>query len=226
MTGPASAFDFSDWNVSPYTTDVFDNVQLKLNGSANGSLYTANQPDAPNLDQDGVTGAATFAASLERDYDSGLALSLKSTFEVYHDRLSIDNYGGDFVQKVYGVVQTGLGRVEIGNADGAAYTLAVTGPVVEGDISIDNTNASFFRDPSTGQAFINVFALNSATEASLNYAKVSYYSPRLFGVQVATSFTPSEGKDIVPFLDSGPTCLTARRASGKLPQAIPATSDP
>jgi hypothetical protein len=203
VAGPAQALDFSDWNVSPYETSI-DDLQLKLGGTANGSAYAANQPDASGLDQSGVTGAALFAASVERDYDSGLSLSLKSTFEVYHDRLSIDNYGGDFVEKVYGVVQTGLGRVEVGNADGAAYTLAVTGPVVEGDISIDNTNASFFKDPSTGQAFINIFALNSATEASLNYAKISYYSPRLFGLQIAGSFTPSEGKDVIPFLDSGP----------------------
>ena len=202
--GPAKALDFSDWTVSPYETTVGDNLQLKLGGTANGSAYAANQPDAANLDQSGVTGAAVFAASVQRTYDSGLSISLKSSFQVYHDRLSIDNYGGDLVEKVYGVVQTGLGRVEIGNADGAAYTLAVTGPVVEGDISIDNTNASFFKDPSTGQAFINVFALNSATEASLNYAKISYYTPRLFGVQIAASFSPSEGKDVMPFLDNGP----------------------
>ncbi|HVU21700.1 MAG TPA: hypothetical protein VHE09_13295 [Rhizomicrobium sp.] len=203
MTGPAWALDFSGWNVSPYETTIGDNLQLKLRGSVNGSAYWADQPDAANLDQSGVTGAATFAANLERDYDSGLQISLRSVFEVYHDRLSIDNYGGDFVEKVYGVVQTGLGRVEIGNTDGAAFVLANTGPVVEGDISIDNTNASFFKDPSTGQAFINVFALNSATEASLNYAKISYYSPRLFGLQIGASFTPSEGKDVLPFLNSG-----------------------
>ena len=204
MAGPAAALDLADWNVSPYQTGLGEDLQLKLGGSANGSLYAADQPGAPGLDRTGGTAAASLAASLERDYDSGLSLSLKSVFEIYHDRLSVDNYGGDFVQKVYGAMQTGLGRVEIGNADGAAYALAVTGPVVESDISIDNTNASFFRDPSTGKAFINVFALNSAVESSLNYAKISYYSPRLFGVQLAASFTPSEGKDVLPFLSNGP----------------------
>ncbi len=108
------------------------------------------------------------------------------------------------MQKVYGTVQTRLGRIELGQTDGAAYTLATTGPVVEGDISIDNTNATFFRDPTTGGAFINVFQLNSAVESSLNYAKVSYYSPRLFGLQLGASFTPSEGKDVIPFLSGGP----------------------
>jgi hypothetical protein len=46
--------------------------------------------------------------------------------------------------------------------------------------------------------------LNSAVESSLNYAKVSYYTPRLFGLQIAASFTPSEGKDVIPFLNPGP----------------------
>jgi hypothetical protein len=204
MAGPAAAFDLGDWSVSPYETTIGDSLQLKVKGTADGSAYAADQPDFPGLDESGVTGAASLGVTLERDYDSGLTLALKSVFEVYHDRLSGDNYGSDFVQKVYGQVQTGLGRIEIGNTDGAAYALAVTGPVVSSFTSIDNPNATFFKDPATGQAFVNAFALNSATEASLNYAKVSYYTPRLFGVQLAASFTPSEGKDVLPFVNKGP----------------------
>jgi hypothetical protein len=202
--GSAAALDIGDWNVAPYETTLWDGIQLKLRATAYGSAYTAEQPGAAGLAGSGVTGAAVGAATIERDYDSGLVLALKSSFQLYRDDLSVDNYGGDFVEKVYASVQTGLGRIELGNADGAAFVLSETGPVVESDISIDNTNASFFRDPSTGTAFINVFALNSATEASLNYAKISYYTPRLFGVQLGASFTPSEGKDVVPFLDGGP----------------------
>jgi hypothetical protein len=202
--GPAAALDLSDWSVPPYQTGLGDDLQLKLGGLAFGSLYDSDQPDFASFNSVGVTGAAVATASVERVYDSGLVLSLKSAFQLYHDRLSVDNYGGDFLEKLYGVVQTGLGRVEIGNADGAAYALAVSGPVAEGDIAIDNANVTFFRDPSTGRAFINVFALNSTSEASLNYAKISYYTPRLFGVELAVSFTPSEGKDVLPFLSNGP----------------------
>jgi predicted porin len=39
--------------------------------------------------------------------------------------------------------------------------------------------------------------------ASSNYAKIAYTSPSLFGVQLALSFTPSEGKQL-PFLNAGP----------------------
>jgi len=166
-------------------------------------VLSADQP-AAGIDETTASGAATLTAALQRDYDSGLTLALKGAFEVYHDRLSGDNYGDDFVQKVYAAAQTGLGRVEVGMTDGAAYALAVTGPVVDDETTLDNANATFFRDPSTGRAFVNVFALNSAVESSLNYAKISYYTPRLFGVQLAASYTPSEGKDVIPFLSSGP----------------------
>jgi hypothetical protein len=204
LCGPAGAADLGDWSVAPYETTIGDDLLLKLHGQADGSAYVSDQPSFPGLDDGGVTGAAQVAASLERDYDSGLVLALKSVFEVYHDRLSGDNYGSDFVQKVYGQVQTGLGRVEIGNTDGAVYTRAVTGPVANGFSSIDNPNVTFFRDPATGRSFADQFALNSAVETSLNYAKVSYYTPRLFGVQLGASFTPSEGKDVVPFVNKGP----------------------
>jgi hypothetical protein len=191
-----------DWTISPWTTN-FSDVGLTVGGRAQGTAFTASQP-AAGIDKTGVSGAATLTAALQRDYDSGLTLALKGAFEIYHDRLSGDNYGDDFVQKVYAVAQTGLGRVEIGMTDGAAYALAVTGPVVDDETTLDNANASFFRDPSTGRAFVKVFALNSAVESSLNYAKISYYTPRLFGVQLAASYTPSEGKDVIPFLSTGP----------------------
>ena len=122
--------------------------------------------------------------------------------------------------------QTGLGRVEIGMTDGAAYALAVTGPVVDEATTIDNANATFFRDPSTGRAFIDVFTLNSAVESSLNYAKLSYYTPRLFGMQLAASYTPSEGKDVLPSSPAGRMWRTGRRASGKERPATATISGP
>ena len=197
----AAAWD--DWSITPWTGNVSDDVTFKLGGQAYGSVFDADQKGS-GFSKTNATGAASVNASLQRDYDSGLTLALKGTFEVFHDKLSGDNYGSDLVQKIYGSAQTGLGRIDVGMTDGAAYALAVVGPQVNPEVTIDNPNATFFRDPSTGNAFINVFTLNSAVESSLNYAKISYYTPRLFGVQIAVSFTPSEGKDVIPFLSAGP----------------------
>jgi hypothetical protein len=200
-TGSAAAA-WDDWAISPLTGSVGD-LDYKVGGQLQGSVFDADQPGT--FSKTGGTGAAQLNASLERDYDSGLSLALKGQFELFHDRLSGDNYGSDLVAKVYGSAQTGLGRFDVGMTDGAAYALSIIGPAVNGEVSIDNPNATFFRDPSTGgRAFINVFTLNSAVESSLNYDKISYYSPRLLGLQIAASFTPSEGKVVIPFANNGP----------------------
>ena len=203
ITVPAMAGGLGDWSLQSWTASA-SNVSLSVGGQAQGTVFSADQPAAASLNQTGVTGEAVLTAALQRDYDSGLTLSLKTAFEAYHDKLSADNYGGDLVQIVYAQAQTGLGRVELGMTDGAAYALSVTGPVVDGATSMDNSNATFFRDPSTGRAFTEIFSLNSAVESSLNYAKLSYYTPRLFGVQLGASYTPSEGKQVIPFLSNGP----------------------
>ena len=200
MATPAQAA-WDDWSLSPFTGSLGD-LNYTVGGQVYGSVFDADQTG--HFSKTNGTGAASLTTSVQRDYDSGLSLALKGQFELYHDKLSGDNYGSAFLAKLYGTAQTGLGRVDVGMADGAAYALAITGPSVNPEVTIDNPNATFFRDPSTGHAFINVFALNSAVESSLNYAKVSYYTPRLFGVQLGFSFTPSEGKDILPFVNNGP----------------------
>ena len=205
----AAAWD--DWSITPWTGNTTDDVTFKVGGQAYGSVFDADQP-GNGFSKTNVTGAASINASLQRDYDSGLSIALKSTFEVFHDKLSGDNYGSDLVQKMYLSAQTGLGRIDAGMTDGAAYALAVVGPEVNGEVTIDNPNATFFRDPSTGNAFINVFALNSAVESSLNYAKISYYTPKLYGVQLAVTFTPSQGKDVIPFLSAGPMTPNAQKS--------------
>ncbi|HEY5237125.1 MAG TPA: porin [Rhizomicrobium sp.] len=198
--GQAMADPISDWNVPPYSLDL-GNAQFSLGGSADGAVYT-NEMDT---DHTGATGDLRLTPKLRRDYDSGLGLSLQASILAYRGELSGLRYGGDLFEKVFFTLQTGLGRVEIGQADGAAYALSVAGPKVDPDTSIDDADMSFFRDPSTSHAFIDIFPLRSEVMASSNYAKLSYFTPRLFGVQFAASFTPSQGKDVVPFVNDGPS---------------------
>jgi hypothetical protein len=198
-----SAAYAEDWSVSPWTAE-FDNLTVSAGGLAYGALFTPDVPKAAGANQRWATGAADLNLKLQRDYDSGLSLSLKSSFEVLRDRLSYDNYGGALVQKVYSVAQTGLGSIEVGMTDGAGYALAVTGPVVDDITTIDNPNETYFIDPSTGRSFQEVFGLSTSVNSSSNYAKISYYTPRLFGVQVGVSYTPGENREVIPFLNNGP----------------------
>ena len=77
---------------------------------------------------------------------------------------------------------------EVGQQDGAAYKLSTIGPSVDGAVAIDEGTETFFRDPITGQALTDMFRLRTSEFATENFAKASYYSPRVYGVQLAGSF--------------------------------------
>ncbi len=142
-----------------------------------------------------------------------MTLGLAATLAV-SDPLSRGRYDGDFFEKFYGEARTGLGRVEIGLTDGGGYDVAVTGPKVDAQVSLDDPQTTFFRDPATHHAVTDMFALRTEVGASSNYAKFAYLSPALFGLQLALSFTPSQSREAVPFLNQGrigagspkPTC--------------------
>jgi len=199
----AARADMSDLTVSPLHVAI-GNDSFRLGGDANGAMFVRQQPDFPGLDSFGGTGALRFFPSLEREYDSGLALGLHASILAWRDRLANDRYGGQVFEKVYFTAQTGLGSVEIGDTDGAAYRLSVAGPKVDEKVSLDDPEMTFFTNPLDHRAFDEVFTIRSEVGSSLNYAKLSYYSPRLFGIQLAGSFAPSEGKNIVPLVSSGP----------------------
>ena len=191
---PAAA---ASWNFPPARIDLGDTA-LEVGAAAGGALFSANDHQTTH-----ASGTLKLMPRLHRDFDSGLSLGLDVTLTA-SDVLSRGRYGGDVFEKAYADARTGLGRIEIGQTDGAAYGLSVSGPKVDAAVSLDNPQTTFFRDPATGHAFTDAFALRTAIGASSNYAKLAYLSPSLFGVQLALSFTPSQGKDVLPFLHEGP----------------------
>lgn len=174
-------------------------AELRLAGEASFALFGPGQPGWRGMQ---ASGALRLMPELRRDYDSGLSLGLDSTFTL-GDPLSRGRYDGDVIERLAAGARTGLGKIELGITDGAGYGLAVTGPKVDAGVSLDDPRTSFYRDPATHHAVSDLFALRTAVGASSNYAKFAYTSPMLFGVQLALSFTPSEGKQL-PFLNAGP----------------------
>jgi len=199
--GPARA-GISDWSVSPLDLELGDGWTATFGGEANLTGYSAHQQGG--IDRDGATASVYLDQRLEKLFDNGWRVGVKTTLNAYHDVLSGDNYGNDFFQKAYLFVQTPYGRVELGQQDGAAYKMAVTGPLVASEAAIDDANIGFFRDPATGGAMNGFFNVRTGVFATYNAAKISYYSPRLFGVQIGASYTPHLVKDAIPFVSSGP----------------------
>ena len=197
MASQAAAAEAWDGTIAPY--QFFPgNLQLDIGAEAGGAVFGANGHGNRN-----ASGVFKLMPRLHRDYDSGLSIGLDASIAV-SDPLSRGRYDGDILEKAYGDVRFGLGRLEIGQTDGAAYNLSVTGPKVDPAVSLDDSQTSFFRDPSTGRAFTDVFALRTEIDASSNYAKFAYISPELLGAQLSLSFTPNQSKYGVPFLHAGP----------------------
>ena len=196
-SSPAMAQDSDSLALSPFQAPLGD-AQLSVGGTASGALF-----DNSITAQPWASGAAKLMPRLHRDYDSGLSLGLDATLAA-SDPLSRGRYGGDFFEKAFGEIRTGLGRLEIGQTDGAGYAVAAGGPKVDAQVSLEDPQTSFFRDPSTHHAVIDMFALRTEVGASSNDAKFAYVSPALFGAQLALSFTPNQGKEVLPFLHAGP----------------------
>ena len=193
LAGPAAAQSWAppSWPVG--------NAELTLAGEAGSAVFRPRQPGGRGAEASGV---ARIEPHLSRDYDTGLSLGIDAAIALA-DPLSRGRYDGDAIERLAATARTGLGKIEIGIADGAGYVLAVGGPKVDAGVSLDDPRTSFYRDPRTGRAVIDLFALRTQTGASSNYAKFVYTSPSLFGATVAFSFTPTQGKQL-PFLNAGP----------------------
>jgi hypothetical protein len=181
----------------------FDNTTIRLGGFAAGALFTARQSAGPTY----ASGYRNTRASSEaganiqaqRIFDNGMVLGARSDFLLYHDTLSSDNYDSDMVEKIYVFAQTGFGRVELGQQDGAAYTLGLVGPITNQQVTLENRNISLFHDPATGGDFGKLFQSITAVQSTSNFAKINYVSPRLLGIQIGASFTPKAVRTPLPF---------------------------
>jgi hypothetical protein len=199
MAGDLPA-DLTDWNLSPVNFTLAGFIGA-IGADASGALYDAHQDGGIN--RAGATGSLLIEPSLETVLDNAWELGFRGAILAWHDHLSGDNYGNDVFEKAYGFLQTAYGRIEIGQQDGAAYKLVLNGPTVDDPVAINDANVTFFKDPTTGRALNGVFNLRSGVFDSANDAKISYYIPHFFDVQIGISYTPNAAKGGLPWIDQG-----------------------
>jgi hypothetical protein len=208
LVGPAAAadddaFDLSSALAADPPEWQWGDLEFRLGGFAGGALFNAHQDGGPSLpqtyDHTNVSGIATTNLRVQRIFDNGMVVGARGYLLLFHDGQSDDIYGNDTIQKLYGFVQTGFGRLELGEQDGAGYQIALTGPEAAPLVNLEGAGISLFRNPVTGDQFGSFFTHVTAVQSSSNYAKINYVSPRLFGVQVGASFTPHIVREPVPF---------------------------
>lgn len=189
------ALEPPEWEVGDLT--------IRLGGFAGGALFSAQQSGGPlfpgGYDNTRASGRAGANIRVQRILDNGMILGAGGDFLLYRDELSGNNYDNDTVEKLYLFAQTGFGRIEIGQTDGAGYSLALTGPIVDEQVSLESRKISLFRNPVTGRDFAEFFKQVTAVQSSSNYAKIHYVSPRLLGIQIGASFTPQTVRSPLPF---------------------------
>jgi hypothetical protein len=198
VPGLAQADDASGW-VAPLSTSVGDGWTANLGVNLSGAAYATHQDGGKN--PNGLQAFAVFAPSVVKDFAEGWEVGARGSLLAYHDHLSGDNYGNDVFELGYVYAQTPYGRIEVGQANGVAYSQSVTAPVVDSPAAINDANVTFFKDPVSGRAFNGIWNLRTGVFTSANYAKISYIAPRVDGFQFAVSYAPSQTKGGLPFLD-------------------------
>ncbi len=188
--------------LSPLKLDLGQDWTAHLGGDVNLTGFSASQSQAPWRSQ---PTASIFAdARIDKLFANEWRVGVVTKLNLYHDRYSGDNYGNRFFAKAYGFVRTPYGELEVGRQDGAAYTMAITGPLIAPQVALDDANISFFVAPGTLTNLSRVFALRSAVFSTSNGSKLSYFSPRLLGLQLGVSFTPSLARGPVSVLGAVP----------------------
>jgi len=172
-----------------------------LGTDVSGAIYSARQ--SGGVHDTGLTAGAWVHANLETVFDNAWELGFKGDFLAYHDKLTGDNYGNDVVEKAYAYLQTLYGRFEVGQQDGAAYKFVLNGPDIDDLAAINDSNLTFFKDKSSGAALNGIFNLRTGVFDSANDAKISYYIPHFFDLQVGISYTPNMAKGGLPWIDQG-----------------------
>lgn len=195
---PSLADPPDQWSVTPYKFTAFGMIGT-LSGEASGALFGARQSGQGG--EENATGYLLLTPQLETVLDNAWEVGFRGALLAYHDTLSGDMYGNDAIQKAYGFLQMPYGRIELGQQDGAGAKLSFTGPSVDEDVSLNDANVTFFRNPATGRALIDGFPMRTEMFASTNDAKISYYIPHLTDFQVGFSYTPNAAKGGLPFID-------------------------
>ena len=172
-------------------------LDLTVGGLAGGALSHSWQQGG--YDRTQASGELRSWLRVQRTFDNGMMLGVRTDLLLAHDRLSGDIYDNDTVEHLFLYWQMGFGRVEVGQQDGAALALALTGPEIDPLVSLEARHISLFRNPVTGRDFGQFFKQVTAVQTSSNYAKINYLTPRILGIQIGASFTPETVRSPLPW---------------------------
>jgi len=182
----------------PAPVNAAEPVSLSLTGRVNVEFQSVSQDDEADFGSRGYnlqTDDAGFDLKAEGTSDNGL---------VYGAKIEIDSDasgGAVGIDELMLYFSGGWGRLEMGSEDGADQVMAHGGfSVLSGDGGHDGGYKDAF-DVNAVTADIDVDNTGDAN-------KITYYTPRVGGIQLGISYTPDSDSNFATSLD------TANAASG------------
>lgn len=131
----------------------------------------------------------------EGTLDNGIVAGVDAKLQLNNDWNSGNNVGaGSSIatfRQLFGYLEGGFGRFEIGGTDGAAYKMHYTSPWFVPGNGVDSPNIYNGVSRRSGVTGGPELRLSTFSLMATDSNKVSYFTPRLAGFQLGLSYTPN-----------------------------------
>jgi hypothetical protein len=178
------------------TTQVAEKspITVTLGGSAE---FTAGLVDDGDITKS--TGDSTRAQAMDTDVEAILYADAKTdsglTYGAQIQLLKNDNDPEDGDDQQFAYLGGDWGKIEAGDADGAADKLAIYAP---NDFGTGGVTGKFYQYLNSGTIFDGTSGYTSIAAGNKRYkafdseaaSKLSYYTPRVAGFQIGASYAP------------------------------------
>ncbi len=173
--------------------------------------------DQTNLQSTYITQRGRIFVKGSTTLDNGITVGVYTAIKAGENG-NLDKANG-LIKKAYGFFEGSFGRIEIGDADGAATQMGYTSPDPAPASGVNSAN--FYANPPAANI---AGALGSTPTTYQNWdaqnTKIVYFTPRMSGFQFGASYTPSScftgptsGGTSCPSLGQAPSDNTADKQS-------------
>ena len=167
---------------------AIDPLTVTIGGSVTAGFYVTDHDDLAGLsfaDTAVKLVARNIDIKAEGTLDNGMVAGVLATLSLGDDWNTNANNNDAVFRELFAYLEGGFGRFEIGGTDGAAFKMHYTSPWFVPGNGVDSPN---ILNVNLSSAFGFRHSTFSLMAADAN--KVSYFTPRFAGFQLALSFTP------------------------------------
>lgn len=171
-----------------------DPLKVTIGGNIVTGIYAIDHDDvAGTTFQDSKVAlvARNIDIKAEGTLDNGLVAGVDAKLQLDNDWNTGNSPFASFRQ-LFGYLEGGFGRFEIGGTDGAAYKMHYTSPWFVPGNGVDSPNILNVNGSIATAGGLVRYTLRHSTFSLLasDANKISYFTPRLAGFQLGASFTP------------------------------------